>query len=193
MRKTAKKIADGIRHLDSILLILALFFLFVIVMGCATLVGEHRASTVQGELGCAALLATTGLLWLTADRWSKWLTGLAFLAALKLLPAFITGTYWSGSHARDPAPRILFAEAMASFVLLAFLSIRFRRRRPKTDEKVVLVCFVLLCVVALPFDRVRAPAWTVGLAALLLIWLKGTLSPILRRRSSQPPSLSIAP
>ena len=192
-QKLLKRTADGIRHLDSILLILALFILAVAVMGFATLVVQHTASAAQEALGCAALLATTELLWLTVERWSKWLTGLAFLAALKTLPAFITGTYWSGPHARDPASRVWFAGAVASFVVLAFLCIRFRRRRPKTDEKVVLVFFVLVTIIALPMDRVRVAAWTVSLAALLLIWLKGTLSSTLRRRSSGPPDLSIAP
>ena len=178
MRSLIKRSADGIRCLDSILLILALLFLLAVGGPGTALALMHEIPATRGVFACVALLAATVLLWLTVDRWSRWLTGLALIAALKILPAIISGTYWTGSRAHERAPRILFAGLAASFVILALLSVRFVNRRPKTDEKVVLVLFVLLCDVALPIARLHVVAWTAGLVALLLIWLKGLLPPI---------------
>lgn len=193
MPSLIKRTIDGIRNLDSVLLVLALFCLLPMGGLTTALVIQRRASATQGVLGCAALLVATVLLWLTAERWSRWLTAVALMGALQFLPAIISGTYWTGSRAHDPASRMLFVGAAASFILLALLSMRFGRRRPKTDEKVVLVFFVLLCAVALPFPRQHVAAWTVGLGALSLSWLRATFSSISRRRSPRRPSLSIAP
>lgn len=166
------KMANGIRGLDTILLVLTIFPLLVVGGGGLALAIERSAPFGTGLMACAALAAVTPLLWLTAHRWSRGMPGWAGVVALRALPAVITGRSWAAPHPSG-------LRAVATIVVLycavvAWLCARFYDTPPNRQEKVALVLFALTSSTAVFFQRspfIQATCWMVALTALPLVWL----------------------
>jgi small-conductance mechanosensitive channel len=155
--------------MDAILLCLA-FFVLVVLSGGWVAGGASAKWYVIGPL---ALILELLLLWLTVNRWSK------FVAALIIVRGVgVVGLLF------DPAHRRLGLLMLAYLIATVALTFRFFNHRPKTDEKIALVFFVVVCLLsafvsASEKGRPLASAlgWSLALGALLAVRVKDLLFP----------------
>ncbi len=137
-----------------------------------------RSGVTAGRISISVLALAAGILvlWLTVERWSKWLSGFILGGALK---AFLyVSTEWALSVRDTSGERWLLTWGVAVFTLAGALSLSFHRTRPEGYERIALLVFLVSMFPVIYGDDVVSFSVlsAIGLPALLVARLS------LRRR-----------
>jgi hypothetical protein len=143
-------------------------------------------------VGPFALLLAVSVLWLTVDRWAGWVYVVACIGVLKAVPVLLTGRLWTAPFSQ--VPRWQAALVVAYAVAVVLLTYRFSAARPRTDETMALIVFVVVGLVSEVLYRhgsISAVGRTVTLAMLLGVWVRRTLSSRRFRLRRRRPSVAV--
>ncbi len=171
---------------DSALQLLALILCGTVIV-LLLLVGFNllSSSSVAGPrgrwIGVCLILFSIVTLYLSAERWAKWVPALTVLLSIKFALVLIVGTTLV-VHPR-PVSRVLALECLTMLLVLLWSSVDFVARIPSKAERLVLASLVVSVVLSILEEPNILPlAVTISILLLLKIVRKrGTARPLLFR------------
>jgi hypothetical protein len=146
----------------------------------AVLSGSQKRETAEVVSGCGILALATAIMFVTANRWSPYVTGFFFAPAiLRIASVLVLG---SGSYyAAQSFSRVQTAELLLFALIVVALTVRFVGTRPAPTtliDRLALTLFALAMArqINIPY---RFPPWPLlsGLVALLVAWFVGRRTP----------------
>lgn len=137
-RSIGEQLLGGLRLAATIGLVVAIVLeSFNAELSIARGIGLKAATTIIVGLG--ELLGVGIILWLTADFWTRAISALAFLAAIKSAVGLVAGTAASPPFVVTARP--VAAETCAYLFLVGVLLMKFATSRPNALQKTALTLF----------------------------------------------------
>jgi hypothetical protein len=168
---------------DSALQLLALILCGAVIV-LLLLVGFNllSASSIEGArarwIGVCLILFSVVTLYLSAQRWARWVPALAVLLSIKFALVLIVGTTLV-VHPR-PASRVLALEYLTILLVLLWSSVDFVVRIPSKAERLVLACLVVSVALSILQEPNILPlAVTISILLFLKIVRKRSMAKLL--------------